>query len=151
MDLIVLKKKGISTPFWNISANVGLASPNRADDVQLVQFGYYATLINPKSGINAEQREAYGKIVLGQPCNGSASDPLVAAIQAHQKTRGGAQDGHVSPIMGGSSYDGGKHTFIMIALNNNMSDVMPDTFPRVDRHSKCPALVAAFIQASCKL
>ncbi|MDR6873384.1 hypothetical protein J2Y55_004408 [Bosea sp. BE125] len=151
MDLIVMKKNGFGTPIWNISANVGLASPNQADDVQLVQFGYYATLINPNTKLTAEQQDLYSKIVLGQPCNGTASDPLVAAIRAHQKVRGGPQDGHVSPIKGGTSYDGGKHTFMMLALNNNMSDVAPDVFPRIDKHPKCPPLVAAFVKRACKL
>src|SRR5262245_46832763 len=28
--------------FWNVSANVGVNSPNKPEDVQLVQFGYFA-------------------------------------------------------------------------------------------------------------
>lgn len=150
MDVIILKRKGISTLNWNISANVGLASPNRLDDVQLVQFGYYAMLINPSSKLSAEQRDVYSKVVLGQPCNGAANDPLVAAIRVHQKVRGGPQDGHVSPSRGGGNYDD-QHTFIMLALNNNMSDAVPDAFPRIDKHPKCPPLVAAFIKSACKL
>jgi hypothetical protein len=148
MDIIVWKKNGISTLSWNISANVGLASPNRLDDVQLVQFGYYAMLINPSSKLNAEQRDVFSKIVLGQPCDGTANDPLVAAIRAHQKVRGGTQDGHVSPMRAGGSYDG-HNTFIMIALNNNMRDAVPGSFPRIDKHPKCPPLVTAFVKSAC--
>ncbi|WP_139221166.1 hypothetical protein [Bosea sp. OK403] len=148
MDIMILKRNGISTLSWNISANVGLASPNRTDDVQLVQFGYYAMLINPNSKITDEQRDVFSKIVLGQACNGTANDPLVAAIRAHQKVRGGPQDGHVSPTREGGSYDG-QHTFIMMALNNNMSDVVPGAFPRIDKHPKCPPLVAALVKRAC--
>jgi hypothetical protein len=153
LNLILVTVNGVQKPYWNVSANVGLASPNRPDDVELVQFGYYAMLNNPKVEKTDEQRQAFSKIIPGQRCNGTAADPLVAAILAHEKARGQAQDGHVSSITNGGVYRAadGRHTFLMLALNANMYDLVPDAFPRIDRHPQCPPQVAQLVKRTCSL
>ena len=126
--------------FLNISGNVGPGSPNRADDVQLVQLGYASMLLSPQAQgqLNQAERRAFAAVKPGVPYFGAADDPLTVSIRAHEASRGGAQDGLVS-VARGASYDGGKHTFIIIALNNAIRDTMIQDFPRVDKHPQCPA------------
>ncbi|MFO1087064.1 MAG: hypothetical protein U1E21_21120 [Reyranellaceae bacterium] len=137
--------------FYNIDAKVGAHAPNRVNDVQLVQFGYFAMLRSPKNAnsLSAAERDAFGKIVLGSPCNGTDADPLVRAIRAHQASRGGTQDGLVSELKPGHiAYTDrtGFHTLILVALNNSMRDVMAGRFPRIDLHESCPAGLKAFVK-----
>jgi hypothetical protein len=149
---VVLRKNGVPSIIWNIEANVGLNSPNRQDDVELVQLGYVAMLSNPKTSNTPEEREAYGRIRPGSPCTGRADDPLVTAIKVHQRVRGGSQDGHVSPFVETASgtYDG-VHAFMIIPLLNNLSDVLPGIFPRLDRHASCPSTLRTRVAKACTL
>jgi hypothetical protein len=125
---------------WNIEANVGLSSPNKTLDVQLVQFGYLMMSINPKNVLQDFEREALAGMKVGQPCNGTPSDPLVKVIIAHQRSRGGVQDGKVSVIStaSGAYVQGGKFTYILAALCNNMRQMAIVTYPRIDQHELCP-------------
>jgi hypothetical protein len=127
--------------YWNIRANVGLNSPNNPEDVQLVQFGYLAKSLMPDT--TPAEKPIYAAVTPGAVYTGSQNDPLTLAILTHQKIRGGTQDGHVSVIRGERSYIGadGPHTFMLIALVNCMRDLMPDAFPRLDKHPKCPDLL----------
>ena len=126
--------------FLNISGNVGPGSPNRPDDVQLVQLGYASLLLSPQAQgqLNQAERQAFAAVTPGAPYFGAPDDPLTLSIRAHEASRGGTQDGVVS-VARAASYDGGKHTFIMIPLNNAIRDVMVRDFPRVDKHPQCPA------------
>lgn len=127
-----------SRVFLNVSGNVGPGGPNHPDDVQLVQLGYQSMLLSPVNQklLSPAEREAFAKVKPGAPYSGAADDPLTVAIRAHEASRGGAQDGHVSVARGGS-YDG-KHSFIVIALNNAIRDTMTRDFPRLDKHPQCP-------------
>ena len=125
---------------WNIDGNVGVSSPNKKEDVELVQFGYFAMSQVLKS--NAKVKAIAAAVVPGAGYSGAANDPLTLAILAHQQARGGTQDKHVSPVHGAvESYNApdGPHTFMLTALMNNMSVLMPDDFPRIDKHPRCPA------------
>src|SRR6201999_1667256 len=82
---------------WNIDARVGLNSPNRADDVQLIQFGY--TFLAKNRNFPDEQRAVFAAVRVGIPCTGQDSDPLVRAITVHQHYRGGTIDGHITPAI----------------------------------------------------
>lgn len=131
--------------FFNIDANVGLNSPNKEEDVQLVQMGYFAASTNPETP--ADLKPIYAKVTPGAAYKGDANDPLTVAIIAHQKSRGGTQDGHVSVIRG-VTYDGA-HTYMLTALNNNLIDLQPADFPRLDKHAKCPQVLRAAVKRCC--
>ena len=111
---------------WNIDANVGLASPNRQDDVELVQLGFVAMLKNGKLNHNDGAKGAASAIVLGAPCSGRRGDVLVDTIIAFQQPRGSIRDGHVSVMKpGDGTYTDrlGKSAFVMAVLNNNLFDL----------------------------
>lgn len=130
---------------FNIGANVGPGCPNDQADVQFVQLGYYAMLRDPKNSsvLSAAERSALAKIVPGVTYSGTAQDPLTVAIMAHEKSRGGAQDGHVSVIRNGGGY--GRHAFIAVILNLCLIDTMKGDYPRLDKHPKCPSVLRSNI------
>ena len=130
--------------FWNTDGEVGPRCANRLEDVQLVQLGYACGAFKPlqRSLLTAADIEVFKKVIPGAPYSGSASDPLSLAIAAHQVLRGGIQDRKVSPIREASltrTYDG-KHTWMLVALNNYLQNVMGREWPRLDRleQPKCP-------------
>jgi hypothetical protein len=123
---------------------VGANAPNKSTDVQLVQLGYRALLKSPVNAgrLTAAETDAYSKIKLGATCSGREDDPLVRAIRAHEESRGGTQDGVVSPISQGHivyTDATGPHALIIVALNNSLKDVLGDTYPHIDQHPECPA------------
>jgi hypothetical protein len=136
--------------FWNLSANVGTKSPNKADDVQLVQLGYVCASYD--TFYSAALRATFAAVIPGAPYSGQENDPLTRAIRAHEQQRGGAQDGHVSVLtsLTNASYDGGAHTFLIVSLNFQLRTQMPGNFPRLDKHPKCPAQLRAAVFSACK-
>jgi len=131
--------------FFNISANVGLASANIVEDVQLVQFGFFALSQQPP-GMNEEELvNAAAKVVPGAIYTGAPDDPLTVAIKIHQKITGGPQDGHVSVMKGNIRYDS-DHLFMLVGLNNDIRAMMGSSFPRIDTHPKCPPALAASVR-----
>jgi hypothetical protein len=147
---VLLKTSRGSKFFWNIDANVGAASPNKTEDVQLVQLGYsiLSTAVNQSASLKAIS----AKVQVGATCTGRDDDPLVKAIRAHQAERGGTQDGHVSTIktQNGVYFDSsGGHTFMLTALINIIFDAQPADFPRIDKLPACPPALKAVVVASC--
>lgn len=134
--------------FWNVSANVGVVSPNKADDVQLVQLAYACAAFG--ANFDPATRAIFAAVVPGAPYSGQEADPLTRAIRAHQKHRGGVQDGHVSVLTNlvTATYDG-KNSFMIVSLNTQMRQQLVGYFPRLDKHAKCPALVRAAVAAAC--
>jgi hypothetical protein len=143
--LILAGSKGPRFLF-NIGANVGPRCPNRQDDVEFVQLGYFAMVRDPnnKSRLNATERLAFSKIVPGAAYSGAPQDPLTLAISAHEASRGGAQDGHVSVARSPGTYDS-KHAFIVVALNLSLLDTLKGEYPRLDKHPKCPGILRSSI------
>jgi hypothetical protein len=138
--------KGDDRFFFNLSGNVGPNSLNKQEDVQLVQFGYFAMAQIMLPGTAVETLEAAAKVVPGADYKGAADDPLTIAIKTDQKFRGGTQDGHVSRVHGEIFYDG-VHAFQLVSLVNSIKRMMPSEFPRLDKHQKCPAILAAAVKA----
>lgn len=136
--------------FWNLSTNVGAQSPNKPDDVQLVQLGYACASYD--TFYDAALRATFAAVVPGAPYSSQENDPLTRAIRAHEKQRGGTQDGHVSVLksMTDASYDGGAHNYIIVALNWQIRRQLPGNFPRLDKHPRCPSLLRAAVVAACK-
>ena len=133
---------------WNIEANVGLKSPNKKTDVELVQFGYFAFSVDPEASPKLKPFAA--KVIPGATYAGAPGDPLTVAIIEQQKFRGGTQDGHVSPMHGKTQFynaGDGPHSFMLTVLINNMRTLMGSDFPRIDKHPRCPAGLRASIKA----
>ena len=148
--VIVQTKEGPKI-MWSVESNVGLSSPNKTVDVQLVQLAYRLRLKNPEAKKSEEERAAVAKILPGAICTGKADDPLVQAIVAHQKARGGTQDAHVSKFTSSGNYvdKTGPHTHMMVALNFNMMSQLVGDFPRIDKNAECPAELKAEIARIC--
>ncbi len=147
---VMLQDKQKKLIGWNVDANVGLASPNRDDDVQLVQLGY--SIMANVMRFPPALRAIYAQVKPGTRCTGQRDDPLVKAIIAHQASRGGTQDGHVSTIRtasGAYTDMSGLHGYMLIALVNNIYDTMPHDIPRIDRLPSCPGALKAAIAAWC--
>ena len=138
---IVVEDTGGPAFFWNLDANVGLNSPNRLDDVQLVQFGFKCMLKTPQgvltSPLTPDEVATFSAVRVGPPCTGREDDPLVRAIRAHEKFTGGQQDGRVTVKPPNANFYGGTHRFIIIGLVVAIRDLTGDTFPRFDRHPDC--------------
>ncbi|MCP4561304.1 MAG: hypothetical protein GY873_18790 [Bosea sp.] len=149
MEPVVLtNSSGLKRIFWNLTANVGVRSPNQREDVQFVQFGYFA-MANSSKNQNSQLKAVFAAVQIGAEYSGQEDDPLTRAIRAHQKERGGVQDGHVS-VMRSILYSG-TTSFMAIALNNNLLDLIPDYYPRLDRHPKCPPRVREAVLRHCTL
>lgn len=135
--------------FWNLSSNVGMKSPNRTDDVQLVQLAYAVAAVD--AGWNADAREVFKRVVPGAPYNGADNDPLTLAIRAHQAFAGTSRDCHVSVVnnLQTGMYNSKKHVFLMVPLVAGLSYAMPDYYPRLDKHPKCPPALASTVRSAC--
>jgi hypothetical protein len=148
--LVFTTEKNVKRFIWNLTANVGPAQPNKLEDVHFVQLSYYAMANNAKNPPRPELRAIYAAVKPGAAFTGREDDPLIRAIRAHQKARGGMQDGRIS-VMRGNFYhmSDGPHTFMVTALNNNLVDMMPDDYPRLDKHPICPQAVRDAVRSHC--
>ena len=134
--------------FWNIDANVGPGCPNKIEDVHLVQLAYASAAMNP--ALAPAERAVYAQVVVGAPYMGGANDPLTIAIRTHQKSRGGTQDGHVSPIGPSGSY--GPMSYMLIPLNNNIrNSVSNPCWPRIDQHPKCSPILKEAVKRQLEI
>ena len=84
---VVVQTKEGPKIMWSVESNVGLFSPNKTTDVELVQLAYRLRLQNPEAKKTDEERAAVAKIKPGAICTGKADDPLVQAIVAHPGRR----------------------------------------------------------------
>lgn len=125
--------------FWNIDSHVGPGCPNKADDVQLVQYGYYCMARNPAgASLTPAEKAAYLAVVPGAGYSGAWNDPLTVAIKTHQAHRGGTQDGKVSPVPANSSGSYGPTTWMIVPLVNNIKDVNRQVWPNIHKGQNCP-------------
>lgn len=132
---------------WNIGGNVGIASPNDPEDVQLVQLGYACAALEPQ--VPAATRLVFAKVVPGAPYQGGPQDPLTLAIKAHQKDSGGPQDGHVSVIRSATLTYAMNSPYMLAYLVGCILRAVAPNAPRIDRHPKCPALLKAAVVRCC--
>lgn len=126
---------------WNIDAHVGPGCPNRPEDVQLVQLGYYWMARNPKKAMTPQRKAAYSAVVPGSKYTGLPGDPLSVAIKVHQQERGGTQDGKVSPVQPSGAY--GEHIYMLVSLSNNIKYTNFNVWPLLHKVPNCPAALAA--------
>ena len=124
--------------YWNTHANVGPCCPNKPEDVQLIQLAYACKASNPRSVLDPATRAIYAAVVPGATYTGSPNDPLSIAIRTHQKQLGGIQDGVVSSMKSSSGMYSADKAWMLVALNNNIADVLGNQWPFIDRHPSCP-------------
>ena len=65
---------------WNLSANVGVSSPNQADDVQLVQLGDACAQYG--SNFDAATRAIFAAVMPGAPYTGQAKSSCTSIFRA---------------------------------------------------------------------
>jgi hypothetical protein len=155
MKALLINEKGILKQAWNTDAHVGLRSPNKLEDVHLVQFGFFCMGLLTSKIRDPQNRAIYAAVKLETPCTGQENDPLVIAIRTMEKSRGGTQDGFVSNIPGPTGVyadAAGLHANILLTLLNNIFDAVGGAnWPRLDKHQKCPTLVKTRIVEACTL
>jgi hypothetical protein len=145
---ILINGPGKTYFYWNIDANVGARSPNREDDVQLVQMGFLGVAKSPHP-YPPDVRSAAAAVTLGSACTGRDDDPLVRAIRAYQKLQGGVQDGHVSRVATATGSYAGGQSYNLIGLVNQIYHLIPNDFPRLDKYPGCPPALQVSVAASC--
>ena len=133
--------------FFNLDGNVGLNSPNKRDDVDLVQFGFFAK--SKSSQTPEDLRPIFAKVQPGSSYSGQQNDPLTEAILAHQRKVGGVQDGHVSKINNAAvGYDFRSRflPFVLVPLVNAIFDLNPNQYPRIDLNPSCPSVLREVVK-----
>lgn len=148
LEVMAINNPTFCRILFNTSANVGIGQPNDGVDVQLVQFGYACRAKNPRSSSSQAAKAIYATVIPGSQYFGRPDEPLSQAIIIDQKERGGIQDGHVSRMHGGFKYQGprGEHGFMLISVSNNIYDINPDVWPRIDYAPGCPSALAAAVK-----
>lgn len=136
--------------FWELNSNVGINSPNGVEDVQLVQLGYINLAKSNLAFVTPDLKEIFGKVKPGDTYKPVESDPLTIAIRAHQKARGGPQDGHVSVVTsktGNYTENGETHIFMAVTLIVAIAQQNASKWPRLDLIDKCPTKLAELVKA----
>lgn len=149
LDIITAQCPGQCQIFFNISKAVGVGSPNDSIDVELVQLGYFCAAINPVNTAPPEVKAIYALVKPGASYSGSPADPLSRAIEAQERSRGIASDGHISRMIAGLRYNSGprgSEAYLLSALCNNIADVMSNVYPRIDLDSRCPSNLAFHVK-----
>lgn len=118
---------------FNVEADVGKASPNRLNDVELVRFGYFCVKVSSTLRSRTSPRIKAALDVMRS--NGPFAPDLQEVIDAHQNDRGGTRDGKVSvgkpQLTHSFNYDS-EHSWIIFSLCMSMIERLPDTYPRID-------------------
>ena len=131
--------------YWNVEAHVGPGCRNNVEDVQLVQLAYACGVLN--AAVSYAESRIYRTVTPGAPYTGATNDPLTIAIKIHQKSRGGTQDGKVSPM--GQSGNYGQHSWMLIPLNDWIrNEITNGQWPRIDHHPKCTAVLRNAVHRS---
>lgn len=133
--------------YWNLDAPVGRRQPNREGDVELVRFGYLAMKLNPRTGSRISQ--SFQSALARMRTLGPYGEDLQAVIDEHQRHKGGTQDGIVSVAKPNAVMDTMytmQNSWIILILTNNMRELMPDEFPRIDKHLQSGAAVSSEVK-----
>jgi hypothetical protein len=148
----MVKAIGITGKFYfNLDGNVGVGVQNNRDDTQLVQMGYFA-LARAQLSVPEDLKAIAMTVVPGAIYHGAEDDPLTKAIRLHEKRKGGTQDGRVSKMLdeAHASY-APQQRHIILVLCEAIGRLMPDIYPRIDKHPKCPPLLAEQVGLICNL
>ena len=146
VELYHLQMSGYQQFVFNLTGNVGTKSPNRPEDVALVQLGFrsLATATSFMSG-PADQK-IFGAVEWTGECSGEESDLLVKAIRHFQSMApNGVRDGHVSILkehdpmfhLGGTN----RGVYIFSDLMTAIIEVHADLWPNIHRIEGCPPVL----------
>ena len=131
--------------FWNLSFPVGTGQPNRADDVELVRFGY--VMARAASDVGEFSQQMRNALAALRRTGGFDTD-LDAVIRAHEAHKKIAIDGKVSvaaaTVQNFGRFDG-KHPWIIVNLSNFMRDF--DLYPRIDLHPDSGLVISRVVRA----
>jgi hypothetical protein len=137
-----LQTSGRRQFIFNLSANVGTKSPNRPDDVALVQLGFRALARSQDFSPGLQDAEVFAAVPWDGACSERTDDPLVRAIRRYQSIApNGVVDGHVSTIKDSDGIfrlGSSKGTYILADLTAAIIEVHGDLWPRIDRIEGCP-------------
>lgn len=114
MKIFMAAGAGGEKMFFNLSANVGPGAPNKTEEVQLVQFGYFAATAS--TTLKPDLKRVFAAVVPGAVYRGAANDPLTLAIKADQASGTGTKDGVVSVMHGGATYGPGRGASVHVDL-----------------------------------
>jgi hypothetical protein len=122
---------------WNLESSVGKGGSNSIrSDVSFIQWYYtHAAGFHLTEPTN---KEIYRKVRITGTCNGTDSDPLVAAIFAQQRSMNHPSiDGKVSVVTGGGKL--GDRAFFLMRLEARFAIMFPNAWPRLDLIPNCPS------------
>ena len=137
--------------YWNVERHVGVGGANKVDDVQLVQMGYFCMAALKSSEVPADMLAAAAKIQPGESYGGGPGENLSVAIRLHQKLRGGAQDGVISPATNTQGTYAPHLFWMIISLDHNIADIVKENWPHLDQHPKCPAALAEAVKTTFRI
>lgn len=129
---------------WNIGCSVGKGGTNTlVADVSYIQWYYTLAAEHP---LTPEDRKViYRQVQVTGFCRGTADDPLVAAIFAHQQALNHPEiDGKISVAHGSGKI--GASAFFVFRLGARLANMYPDVWPRLDLIQRCPATVAQAVR-----
>lgn len=124
---------------WNLNCSVGKGGANSVvADVSFIQW--YYTLAANFHLTEPANKEIYRKVTITGACNGTDSDPLVAAIMAQQRSmRHPTVDGKVSVVTGTGKV--GANAFFLLRLEARFAIMFPKAWPRLDLIQGCPSTI----------
>ena len=125
---------------WNLDSSVGKGGANsHIPDVSFIQW--YYTLAAGFHLTDEANKIAYRNVKITGSCNGSDSDPLVAAIITQQRSMNHPYvDGKVSVVTGTGKV--GASAFFLLRLEARFAIMYPNAWPRLDLIPACPTTVA---------
>jgi hypothetical protein len=130
---------------WNLDSSVGKGGQNsNPTDVSYIQWYYTLAAVHPNTP--QVRKVVYSKVKVTGTCKGTADDPLVQAILAHQTAlRHPYIDGKISVAKGDGRV--AELAYFILRLGARLSDMYPQYWPRLDMIPNCPALVANAVRA----
>jgi hypothetical protein len=143
----ILHRAGTRMHFqWNVDCSVGKGGANSlVADVSYIQWSY--TLAAENDLTSPDRKAVYKNVRVTGKCLGTDADPLVAAIQAHQRALSHGQlDGRVSVATGSGML--GNQAFFVLRIGARLADMYPGVWPRLDLIPKCPVQVAQEARAA---
>ena len=139
---IILQRSNGEGFRWNVSYHVGPGCPNAAEDVQLVQLGFWCLGRSTAVELKPAVRQAYRNVVVGKSYSGAPSDVLSIAIRTYQQDTGTVQDSRVSPIKHASGQYSADDFWIIAVLGSNIQKRYPEEWPALHKIPFCPNALA---------
>lgn len=130
---------------WNLDSSVGKGGANNSPcDISYVQWYYTLAAGHPETP--PDRKAIYAQVRVTGGCAGTADDPLVRAIVAHQTRLNHPRiDGRIN-VARGSGMVGDAAAFFIIRLGARFANMHPAAWPRLDLIPGCPPLVAQAVR-----